>query len=67
MEKTFSDGDITVIPKTRKINYYECNYELNAFEMARLQMLAHTGAKISVNGIEMSSREFMDTIKGIFM
>lgn len=67
MEKTFSDGDITVIPKTRKVNYYECSYELNAFEMARLQMLAHTGAKISVNGVEMSSREFMDTIKGIFM
>lgn len=67
MEKTFSDGDITVIPKTRKVNYYECNYELSAFEMSRLQMLARTGAKINVNGVEMSSREFMDTIHGIFM
>ncbi len=67
MEKTFSDGDITVIPKTRKVNYYECNYELSAFEMSRLQMLARTGAKVNVNGVEMSTREFMDTIHGILM
>ena len=67
MEKTFSDGDITVIPKTSKVNYYECNYELSGFEMSRLMMLARTGAKVNVNGVEMSSREFMDTIHGILM
>ena len=64
MEKTFADGDITIIPKSRKVSYYECNYELTPMEMSQLMFFATHKATISINGIEMNSQDFLNALHG---
>lgn len=67
MTNTFDGGDITVLPKTHKVNYYECNYELSHFELSQLMFLAQHNAKVNINGVEMSSQELLKNLFSTFM
>lgn len=62
MEQSFDEGTITVIPKTRKVNYYECNYELSFPEFHYLVRTAMNRGKVVINGVEIDGF----TLMGIF-
>lgn len=65
MAGSFNAGSVTIIPKTKKVNYYECNYELSRHELDMLLFNARRGGKVSVNGIEMDGKSLTDALHSV--
>lgn len=59
------EGKVNVLPKTKKVNYYECNYELSMNELRQLMNTAKNSETIMINGQEFDSAELASTIQDI--
>ncbi|MCQ2093409.1 MAG: hypothetical protein MJY81_00120 [Bacteroidaceae bacterium] len=65
MSQSFDEGTVTVIPKTKKVNYYECNYELTPQELNFLLFNARFGGNVNINGVEMNGSALINAIHNI--
>ena len=65
MSKSFDEGTVTVIPKKKNVNYYECNYELTRQELNFLLFNARFGGNVNINGIEMDGKALIIAIQNI--
>jgi len=52
---TIDEGTLNVIPKTRKVNYYLCNYEITMPQLFQLVASSRHGEKVVINGQEIES------------
>lgn len=63
--KALSEGKINIIPKTRKVSYYACNYELTIGELKSLIRTANDNGKVVINGVEFDGEELASMLKDI--
>ncbi len=57
------DGWENVIPKTRKVSYYTCNYELTGGQIARIIEIARNNDAVVINGTEIDSKLLVDSLE----
>ncbi|MCQ2112203.1 MAG: hypothetical protein MJY95_02540 [Bacteroidaceae bacterium] len=65
MEKSFDEGNISVMPKTRKVNYYECQYELTFPELQFFIFNVEHNANININGNTLSGKDVAAALKSL--
>ncbi len=58
-----NDGWENVIPKTRKVSYYTCNYELTGGQIARIIEIARNNDAVVINGTEIDSKLLADSLE----
>ena len=65
LSHAFNAGKVTAIPKTRKVNYYECNYELSSRDLNILLFNARHGGKLSINGTTLDGSALIKAINSV--
>ena len=65
METELEEGNINILPKTKKVSYYECNYELSPSELHQLMSTARNSETVVINGREFDSNIILASIKNI--
>ncbi len=60
-----NDGWVNVIPKTRKVSYYTCNYELTGSQIAHIIEAARNNDTVVINGAEIDSDLLADSLEGL--
>lgn len=58
-----NDGWENVIPKTRKVSYYTCNYELTGSQIARIIEMARNNDTVVINGTEIDSNQLANSLE----
>ena len=59
------EGTVNVLPKTRKVSYYECNYSLSMPELMDLMAKAQKADKVLVNGQEIDGSQLAESLQSI--
>ncbi len=60
-----NDGWVNVIPKTRKVSYYTCNYELTEGQIAHIIEVARNNDTVVINGSEIDSGLLADSLEDL--
>ncbi|MCQ2214048.1 MAG: hypothetical protein MJZ36_10460 [Bacteroidaceae bacterium] len=65
MIQNLNEGSLNVIPKSRKVNYYLCNYEISMPQLMQLVMSAKNNEKIMINGQEIEGSVLAQALDNI--
>lgn len=52
-----------VIPKTKKVNYYTCNYELTGDQISHIIEVARNNDVVVINGVKIDSNRLADSLE----
>jgi hypothetical protein len=58
-----NNGRINIIPKTKKVNYYTCDYELTRDQINRIVEVAKNNDVVVINGVELDSNQLVSSLK----
>ncbi|MBQ0104163.1 MAG: hypothetical protein KBS99_08355 [Prevotellaceae bacterium] len=65
MSNVFNEGQITEIPKTKKVSYYECNYELSLQDLNFLLFNASHNGSVNINGTELDGKSLLNAFQSV--